>query len=228
MKNMHKTLAAHIIGASSASDCRIVLNRAGSRGRAPFALAALASLISLGACVNMPTGPSMMALPGVGKNFDEFRYDDSLCRQFAYEQVGGETPNRASIASGVGTAAIGSALGAAAGAAIGGGQGAAIGAGTGAVAGSLTGINTATASGSAVQQRYDAGYLQCMYAKGHQVPVYGTMTQGYRGSGAAPYPPQSSPYPPPPAQPRYSQPTYTQPPPPPPGNPPPPPPGSLR
>src|SRR5690606_16930236 len=81
MKNMHKTHAAHTIGASSASDSRIVLNRAGSRGRVPFALAALASLLSLGACVTMPTGPSMMALPGVGKNFDEFRYDDSLCRQ---------------------------------------------------------------------------------------------------------------------------------------------------
>lgn len=202
--------------------------RSGRLGREIAILPVLALLLSLGACANMPGGPSMMALPGTGKNFDEFRYDDTLCRQFAYEQVGGETPNRASITSGLGTAAIGSALGAAAGAAIGGGQGAAIGAGTGAVAGSLTGLNTATASGSAVQQRYDAGYLQCMYAKGHQVPVYGTMTQGYRGSGASSYPPQSPPYPPPPSQPGYSQPTYTQPPPPPPGNPPPPPPGSLR
>ena len=37
----------------------------------------------------MPTGPSVMALPGTGKNFDQFRADDASCRQFAYAQIGG-------------------------------------------------------------------------------------------------------------------------------------------
>src|SRR5687768_6534155 len=91
-------------------------------------------LTSLTACVSMPTGPSMMALPGTGRSFDEFRYDDYLCRQFASDQVGGNTPSRASVSSGVGSAAVGAGVGAAAGAALGGGRGAAIGAGTGALA----------------------------------------------------------------------------------------------
>ena len=58
-----------------------------------------------------------MALPGSGRSFEEFRYDDYYCRQFAYEQIGGMDPNQASISSGAGSAAIGAALGAAAGAA---------------------------------------------------------------------------------------------------------------
>ena len=185
----------------------------------------LLALTSLTACVSMPTGPSMMALPGTGKNFEEFRYDDYLCRQFAYHKVGGNTPSRASMSSGVGSAAVGAGVGAAAGAALGGGRGAAIGAGTGAVAGSLAGIGTAAASGSISQERYDAAYVQCMYAKGHQVPVYGQVTNSYSGGRytSPPYPPYSSSYPP---APRVPQGTVRVPPPPP-GVPPPPPPGKI-
>ncbi|SEL61607.1 hypothetical protein [Nitrosovibrio tenuis] len=178
----------------------------------------LLAVCFLAGCVSIPTGPSMMALPGNGRSFDEFRYDDYVCRQFAYEQAGG-TPRRASIASGVGSAAVGAGLGAAAGAALGGGRGAAIGAGTGMLAGGLAGANTARASGSISQQRYDMAYTQCMYAKGHRVPVSGQVQY----SPATPYPstqgspsrsmPQGVPPPPPGA-----------PPPPPPGTPPPPPP----
>jgi len=182
-------------------------------------------LASLTACVGMPTGPSMMALPGTGRSFDEFRYDDYLCRQFAHDQVGGNTPSRASISSGVGSAAVGAGVGAAAGAALGGGRGAAIGAGTGALAGSLAGIGTAGASGSISQERYDAAYVQCMYAKGHQVPVYGQVTNNYPGGRytSPSYPPYSSSYPPPPPGPQGT----VSIPPPPPGVPPPPPPGKI-
>ena len=180
-------------------------------------LSPLIAIFSLTACVGMPTGPSMMALPGNGRSFDEFRYDDYTCREFAQEQAGG-TPSRASVASGVGSAVVGAGLGAAAGAALGGGRGAAIGAGTGMLAGGLAGTNTARASGSVSQQRYDMAYTQCMYAKGHRVPVSGQVQY----SPAAPYPsaqggpsrsmPQGVPPPPPGI------------PPPPPGIPPPPPP----
>lgn len=85
----------------------------------------------LTACVNIPTGPSVMTLPGSGKSFDQFRSDEYECRQYADEQVGGTTPRQASRTSGIESAAIGAGLGAAAGAALGGGHGAAIGAGTG-------------------------------------------------------------------------------------------------
>ena len=90
-----------------------------------FKLSALLALASLAGCASIPTGPSMMALPGSGRSFDQFRYDDYACRQFAYEQVGGTTPNQASVSSGIGNAAVGAGLGAAAGAALGGGRGAA-------------------------------------------------------------------------------------------------------
>lgn len=169
----------------------------------------------------MPTGPSIMALPGNGRSFDEFRYDDYTCRQFALEQGGG-TPRRAQVSSGVGSAAVGAGLGAAAGAALGGGQGAAIGAGTGMLAGGLAGANAAGTSGSITQQRYDMGYIQCMYAKGHRVPVSGQVQY----SPARPAAPQAAPYPSAPPPPGGGRPQALPPgvPPPPPGLPPPPPP----
>ncbi|SER71422.1 hypothetical protein SAMN05421690_10588 [Nitrosomonas sp. Nm51] len=165
----------------------------------------------LAACVNLPTGPSVMVLPGSSKSFEQFRYDDYECRRYAYEQVGGVTAGKAATSSGLTSAAAGSGLGAAAGAAIGGGEGAAIGAGTGLLAGGLAGSGTARTSGYESQYRYDISYIQCMYAKGHRVPVSGKITSELPAADQKPVrtsPPQSG---------------FT-PPPPPPGNPPPPPP----
>lgn len=139
----------------------------------------------LTACVNLPTGPSVMTLPGSGKNFDQFRSDEYECRQYASEQVGGNTPRQAARTSGIESAAIGAGLGAAAGAAIGGGHGAAIGAGTGLLLGGLIGSGTATTSGYANQQRYDISYVQCMYAKGHRVPVDGRITSDPSGNSSS-------------------------------------------
>jgi hypothetical protein len=42
----------------------------------------------LSACATVPTGPSVMVLPGVGKPFDQFQVDDMLCRQYAQTQTG--------------------------------------------------------------------------------------------------------------------------------------------
>lgn len=158
----------------------------------------------LGACVSLPTGPSVMTLPGSGKSFEQFRYDDYECRRYAYEQVGGVTPRQSAQASGVESAAIGVGLGAAAGAAIAGGGGAAIGAGTGLLAGGLAGTGTASTSAYVNQQRYDMGYIQCMYAKGHRVPVSGRISGGppaHTGSGTVPAPSNFTPPPPPPGNP---------------------------
>ena len=90
-------------------------------------LALLASLASASTCSLLPTAPSVMALPGSGKTFDQFRADDASCRQFALNQVGGVSANQAATASAVASAAIGTGLGAAAGAAFNGGSGAAVG-----------------------------------------------------------------------------------------------------
>jgi hypothetical protein len=164
----------------------------------------LLSVLLLTACVSVPNGPSTMALPGTGKDFDQFRYDDASCRQFASEQIGGTTANQTANDSFAGSAAVGTVLGAAVGAAAGGGEGAGVGAATGLLMGSVIGANAANASSYGTQRRYDNAYIVCMYAKGHRVPVSGhIMTQQPPAYG----PPQSAPaaYPPPP--PGYTPPT---------------------
>lgn len=137
--------------------------------------AVLATLV-LGACATLPAGPSVLALPGSGKNFDQFRLDEADCRSYAYQQIGGVTAEQAQVDSGVRSAAVGTLVGAAAGAAIGGREGAAIGAGTGLLFGSVAGSQAAWGSAWGIQGRYDNAYIQCMYAKGHRVPVSGRYT----------------------------------------------------
>ena len=168
-------------------------------------LALFAMIMLLGSgCASIPTGPSVMVLPGAGQSFDQFRIDDANCQQFAMAQIGGTSANDAAVESGVASAAVGTALGAAAGAAIGGGAGgAAIGAGTGLLAGSMVGTGYAGNSRYATQQRYDVAYIQCMYAKGHQVPVSGHISnvaprQPVSPAVNIPPPPPGAPPPPPP------------------------------
>lgn len=179
-----------------------------------------AGVAALAGCVSMPTGPSMMVLPGTSKNFDEFRADDYTCRQFAYDQVGGNTAQRAAEDAGVRSAAVGTLLGAAVGAAANGGTGAAVGAGAGLAAGGLVGTGAAETSGYGAQRRYDNAYMQCMYAKGHRVPVSGRFTTYTPTAAAA----QARPATPPPPPPGSSASRAVTPPPPPAGAPPPPPP----
>jgi len=168
-----------------------------------YALLPLAAVLVLGACTTMPSGPSQMALPGTGKNFDQFRIDDYDCRQYANAQVNNTTPNQAGADSGVKSAAVGAGVGAVAGAAIGNsGRSAAAGAGLGLLVGALAGANAGDRSSYALQRSYDAGYTQCMYSKGHKVPVNGRV--GYttqapaQSSSAIPPPPPGNPPPPPP------------------------------
>lgn len=154
-------------------------------------LAALVLLVLAG-CVTVPSGPSMMVLPGTGKSFDQFRADDYECRQYAAGQTG-VTPSEAAVDSGVRSAALGTALGAVAGAAIGGHEGAGVGAGTGLLVGGLAGTSAGAQSAYSLQQRYDFGYEQCMYAKGHKVPVRGSF------ASSVPAPARSAPPSAPPA-----------------------------
>jgi hypothetical protein len=173
--------------------------------------AAVVAVPLLASCVSMPAGPSMMVLPGNGKSFDQFRADDMDCRQFADSQLGGRTAEGAQADSAVKSAVVGTAIGALAGAIVGGRGSVAAGAGTGLLIGGVAGAGAGNSSGYTLQQRYDIGYTQCMYAKGHQVPSYGRAA--VRPAPAAAY------YTPPPP------PSASAVPPPPPGTPPPPPPG---
>ncbi|SRR5579885_678583 len=162
-------------------------------------LAAGAALLVLGGCATEPYGPTIPVMPGPGKSMEQFQADDASCQQYASDRVAGrvnDVNNRA-----IGTAVIGTALGAGLGAAVGNGRGAAIGAASGAVVGSSIGANESSWGQRGIQRQYNIAYAQCMTARGHRVE----RPRMYR-------------YPPPPAG-------YGPPPPPPPGNPPPPPPG---
>lgn len=161
----------------------MTISPTGAQRRRPLAAAMLASLATvagLAGCSLMPTGPSVMALPGTGKSFDQFRADDASCRQYAFVQVGGVSANQGASTSAVGGAVLGTAVGAAAGAAFGGGEGAAIGAGAGLLAGSALGAGAAQGSVYGIQQRYDNAYIQCMYAAGERVPVPASAVRTFR------------------------------------------------
>ena len=161
----------------------------------------LGAILFLGACATLPpSGPSVMVLPGNGKNFDQFRFDDYECRNFASTQLGGATAEGSQVDSGVKSAAIGTAVGAAAGAIIGGQRGAAAGAGTGLIVGAASGAGASQSSAMSLQRRYDISYQQCMYAKGHQIPTSGRFdgqrrSYGPPAAGAPPPPPPGSPPP---------------------------------
>jgi hypothetical protein len=177
--------------------------RKGARGRLSLLAAGL-----LAGCASVPTGPSVMVLPGSATSFEQFRADDAMCRSFALQQSGA-SPTAAAQQSAVTSAAVGTAVGAASGAAIGAaagdaGAGAAAGAGAGLLTGAAAGSAWGGWSGYAVQQRYDTAYMQCMYARGNQIPVWGAPAS---------------------AEPPPSAPTQRRVPPPPAGPPPPPPPG---
>ncbi|SRR5579864_2769160 len=184
-------------------------------------LSPLVAALMLAACVTMPKGPSVMALPGTGKNFDQFRSDDLECRDFANTQVGGTSASDAQSDSVAKSAVLGTVIGAAAGAAIGGSQGAGIGAGTGLAFGALAGTGAGDASGYSLQRRYDIAYIQCMYAKGERVPVSGRLESRSRA------PEYMAPPPPPPGYAPASPSTGYAPPPPPAGYSAPPPPSGA-
>lgn len=166
------------------------------------------SLGVLAGCASAPTGPSMLVLPGTGKNFDAFRIDDLDCRQYAASHSGAASQgiNEQALRG----AALGAVVGTIAGAAIDGSRGAGVGAGTGLIVGTAAGSSQGGVSGRDAQRQFDNAYVQCMYAKGHRVPVDGRLGEMRQAPTAAPAAAPVAP-PPPPA-----------------GNPPPPPPGVVR
>jgi hypothetical protein len=171
---------------------------------------------ALGGCATLPSGPSVMVLPGAGKSFDAFQADDAVCRQWAAQQTG-ITPQKAVNDNLTGGAAVGTLAGAAVGAAAGSasgnaGTGAVIGAGSGLVFGTAAAAGPAAAAGQEAQRRYDNAYQQCMYAKGNQIPgVMRESQRAYQAMPPPPPPPKSGAWPPAPMSPPAG------------GNPPPPP-----
>lgn len=170
------------------------------KGKTKIMLSVGAAATLLAGCASVPTAPSVMALPGTGRTFDEFRADDAYCRDYAYRQIGGPGRAEAANSAAVGNAAVGTAIGAVAGAAIGGRSGAGAGAGMGLIVGSASGAEAARSTVYGSQRQYDNAYVQCMYARGHRVPVNATYTPALAPAAApaaVPPPPAGSPPPPP-------------------------------
>lgn len=172
-------------------------------------VAVLAAAGVLAGCAQAPLGPTVAVMPAANKPFPVFQQEDGYCRNYAQQQTAGaaEAANNAQV----GSAVIGTVLGAGLGAALGGGRGAAAGAGIGALGGTAVGANAAERGTYSAQHRYNIAYSQCMYSYGNQVQGYAAGRVRY-----APYPPPPPPgaYPPPPPPPGYAP-----PPPPPPGPP---------
>jgi hypothetical protein len=150
----------------------------------------MTAALALSACaVAPPSGPRVMALPGVGKDFATFQQEDMICRQFASGQSGGAVGAQAATNNAIGTAVVGTAVGAGIGAALGSlagqvGTGAAVGGAAGALVGGSAGANSAQYSAADLQQRYDTSYTQCMYAHGDTVQ---SPPGGYYAGGGYPY-----------------------------------------
>ena len=146
---------------------------------------ACAALVLLGACTPAPQGPTVPVMPSPNKPPQVFQDDQAVCMNYAQQVIG---PAQQQLQNQqVGSALIGTVLGAGIGAAAGGGRGAAIGAGAGALAGTAYGANASQYEAMNMQQRYDMAYSQCMYTRGNQVPGFA--------------PPPNYPYPPPPPRP---------------------------
>ena len=161
-------------------------------------LAGISALLLAACATPAPTGPGILVLPGTGKTFDQFRADDQDCRGFAYNQIGGKSAEQASQDSATKSAVVGTAVGTAAGALLGGSQGAAVGAGVGLAGGSIVGSDASRATAGSQQQRYDHAFTQCMYAKGHKVPVSGRYSDARAPQPASNQQAARQPPPPPP------------------------------
>lgn len=156
------------------------------------ATACLIPLALLAGCASLPTGPRVAVMPAPGKPFEVFVAEERICRDYAASTLGTDR-NELSSRNMVEGAIAGTAIGATAGALGGGQRGAAAGAAAGLVLGSAAGAGNAGYAGSEAQRAYDIAYLQCMYAKGNQLPG-----SAYRYS--PPPPPPTYSYPPPPAR----------------------------
>ena len=134
--------------------------------RAPRLTASLLALCALASCAQGVV-PTVQVLAPPGKAFAAFQADQHDCSILAGNQVR-PMMDRAAYA-GLGTAAIGTALGAGLGAAVGGGRGAGIGAAAGAIGGTGVAADQGATDDAKIQAFYDNTYAACMSSRGDLV-----------------------------------------------------------
>ncbi|EEA01129.1 Peptidoglycan-binding domain 1 protein [Burkholderia sp. H160] len=157
------------------------------RATRSYSISAVAlTLFVLSACASTPLGPTVQVMPGSTIPFQVFQQNQEECKQYAQSQVAGqaESANRAAV----GSSLLGVALGTALGAATGDSQGAGIGAAAGAVAGTGAGATGSQDAQASIQDQYNNAYMQCMYAKGNQVPG----APAPQANATRPVPPEAS------------------------------------
>ena len=138
----------------------------------PQIAAALATTISLAACVAPPAAPTLPVVPGPNTTLDRFGTDQAACQQYAAVHIAPAVAaaNSQSIGGALLGAALGAGLGAGIGAAAGNaGRGAAIGAASGGGLGIIATADGAPSVQESLQQQYDIMYGQCMAAHGNSV-----------------------------------------------------------
>jgi len=159
----------------------------------------MVAVLTVAACAPQTMAPTVPVMPGQGKPFDQFANDQATCEAYANQQIAPLTQQANN--NGLGTALLGTALGAGLGAAIGGGRGAAIGAASGAVVGTSMGASSSARAGMGIQGQYNMYYAQCMSSKGNAVPG-APPPPGYAPAAAPPPagygPGPGAPVPPPP------------------------------
>lgn len=156
---------------------------------------------ALTGCAVVPSGPSVMVLPGAQKSQTQFQADQAGCQQQAAQSVAPAVD--AANQQAAGTAVVGTAIGAAVGALVGyggyggyghyAGQSAAWGASAGLMYGGAVGGSGSQAANAGLQQRYDNAFAQCMLWRGNQLPG----VSAYRRAPPAALPPPPPGYLPP-------------------------------
>lgn len=162
----------------------------------------LMPLLALGACAaSIPTQPTVVAMPGHGKSWDQFLADVQTCKAYAGMQMPGAQQEGAQIHNqAVTSSLVGTALGAGVGAALGSlagnvGAGAGIGAGFGLLGGAAVANSDTQTATDSLQGQYDVAYAQCMVGHGETIeqpveqPVYVEPTPVYVPEPVFPPPP---------------------------------------
>jgi hypothetical protein len=54
---------------------------------ARWVLLLIVPVVAVSGCATLPSGPSVMVLPGPGKTLEQFQADDTFCRQWAWQQA---------------------------------------------------------------------------------------------------------------------------------------------
>ena len=123
-------------------------------------LAGLCVTAGLAGCVSAPQGPRVAIMPAPGKPLDLFAAEDQYCRDYARQSLGPDTRGQAAV----GSAVLGTLLGAAIGSATSTRRynNTAAGAATGLLMGTAIGAGNSADEGRSAQQRYDIAYSQCM------------------------------------------------------------------